>query len=121
MSAVLTARGNAFLSPPALAALRHTAAQGSAVDSIGHPRRAIHQEQPLQLPRTDADRKRALHAEPLSGAALTAVSSGLNAFSPLCVAVVYFTGVLSGWMLAKIAFAFFWARKHARYLLICGD
>jgi hypothetical protein len=32
------------------------------------------------------------------------------------VAVVYFTGVLSGWMLAKIAFAFFWARKHARYL-----
>ncbi len=116
MSAVLTARGNAFLSPPpALAALRHTAAQASAVDSIGHPRRALHQAQPLQLPRTVADRKHALHAEPLS-AALTAVSSGLNAFSPLSVAVVYFTGVLSGWMLAKIAFAFFWARKHARYL-----
>ena len=56
-----------------------------------------------------------LRAEPLA-AATSAVATGLQIFSPVSVALVYFAGVLSGWMLAKIAFAFFWARKHASCL-----
>ena len=57
-------------------------------------------------------RTRSLRAEPL--AAATSVATGLQIFSPVSAALIYFAGVLSGWMLAKIAFAFFWAKKHAR-------
>ena len=39
-----------------------------------------------------------------------------NRSRPTPQAIVYLAGVLSGWMLAKIAFAFFWAKKHASCL-----